>query len=204
MRQKGSRNNAYEERRTELLERLLARLARRDSGYISMRELASAAGVTVPTLTHYFGGRDQLVQKVLEEQEVAGRPYRAIASSSSEPFPRSIRSFLEYLREGHFHGVGLIHAAGLAEGLGNDTLGPSYLANILEPVLQVAEARLGEHVAKKEMRACDLRSAALALIAPLLLLLLHQKELGGHCVRIANIDAFIESHCEAFVLGYRA
>ena len=72
---------------------------------------------------------------------------------------------------------------GLQIGLGHATLGPAYVSELLEPTLQAFEARLALHVARGELHVADLRQAALALLGPIVLALLHQRELGGQRCR---------------------
>ena len=91
------------------------------------------------------------------------------------------------------------HVVGLTEGLHNDRVGPSYLQATLEPLLASVEQRLTLHVARGEMRPVDLRHAAISLIAPLLLAILHQRELGGTSVRQMDLDRFLDDHAAAFV-----
>ena len=203
-RTKGARNADYAERRANLIARLGRRLADRSLGQASLRELAASAEVTIPTLRHYFGGREEVVAAVLGAAEEAGQPYRAAASAPQGTFEVSIRQLLDYAASGHRHGVGDLHAIGLTEGLGHAQLGPRYVLSILEPTLQAVEARLAAHVASGEMRQADLRHAALALIAPLLLAQLHQGELGGSRCRPLDLEAFLDDHAEAFVRAFRA
>ncbi len=58
------------------------------------------------------------------------------------------------------------------------------------------------HVARGEMRAVDIRHAAVTLIAPLLLAILHQRELGGAAVRLMDFDRFLDDHAAAFVRAF--
>jgi AcrR family transcriptional regulator len=156
----------------------------------------------VPTLTHYFGRRDDIVATVLAAQEIAGRPYRAIAEQPTGDLLTSVTAVLQMIANGHGVGVGAIHAAGLAEGLGHPRLGPAYLQTILDPVIDAAATRLAAHVAAGQMRDVPPRTAALALVAPLLLVLLHQSELGGQADNPIDIDRFIATHAAAFARGY--
>ena len=53
-----------------------------------------------------------------------------------------------------------------------------------------------------EMRVADLRHAAMSLLAPLLLAILHQRELGGTTVRQMDLETFMDDHAAAFVRAY--
>jgi len=203
-RPRGSRNAGFEARRAELLGRLHARLGDRGGGPASLRDLAAAAGVTIPTLRHYFGRRDDVVAAVLAASAEEGRPYVEAASRPSGPFARSIRDLLAFAAEGHRAGTGVLHAIGLAEGLKHERLGPRYVTAILEPSLQAVEARLRAHMEAGEMREADPRHAAIALLAPAILAQLHQDELGGAACRPLDLDAFLDDHAAAFVRAHAA
>jgi AcrR family transcriptional regulator len=201
----GGRNAGYEEKRRELLDKLAARLAAPDGKIASLRELAMHAGVSIPTLKHYFGDRTAVVEAVLEQSGRNGEPFMTKAASTDEPFEKSIPSLLAFIVTGFERGrLGSIHAIGLTEGLRHGMLGPAYLQSILEPTLLAVETRLSIHVAAGEMAKVDLRFAALALVSPLLLALLHQKDLGGVDVRCMDIDAFVAVHAASFVKAYKA
>jgi len=201
----GSRNRNYDTKRLGLLTRLGPRLADLSQSRPSFREMAGAAGVSVPTLRHYFADRDGVVQAYLVWQGTESARVRPLVSTSDEPFAQSIRRLL------HGSSFGLkdmdrirMHVVGLAEGLHNERVGPSYLQATLEPLLASVEQRLGLHVARGEMRVVDIRHAAVALVAPLLLAILHQRELGGSKVRSLDMERFLDDHAEGFVRAYAA
>jgi AcrR family transcriptional regulator len=201
----GSRNRDYEEKRLALLKRLDPRLSDLSHARPSFREMAGAAGVSVPTLRHYFTDRDGVLQAYLVWQGSESARYRPLVASTEDPFERSIRRVLHGSAFG-LKDMGRIrtHVVGLTEGLHNARVGPSYLQATLEPLLASVEQRLTLHVARGEMRAVDLRHAAISLLAPLLLAILHQRELGGTSVRQLDLDRFLEDHAAAFVRAYAA
>jgi AcrR family transcriptional regulator len=167
--------------------------------------MAGTAGVSVPTLRHYFGDREGVLQAYLVWQGGESARYRPLVATTEDPFPLSIRKMLHGSAFG-LKDMGRIrtHAVGLTEGLHSSRVGPSYLQATLEPLLASVEQRLTLHVARGEMRAVDLRHAAVSLLAPLLLAILHQRELGGASVRQMDLQAFIEDHAAAFVRAYAA
>jgi AcrR family transcriptional regulator len=200
----GGRNAGYDGKRRELLDRLAERLAMSDGRVASLRELAAHAGVTIPTLKHYFGSRSTIVETVLFELGRNGARFAAAAATTDERFDESIVSLLRYIVIGFEKGrLGALHSIGLSEGLRDGVLGPAYLSSIFEPTLTAVEARLSLHAARGELVADDMRFAALSLVAPLLLAFLHQKDLGGSAVRHMDIDAFIVSHAARFVRAHR-
>lgn len=199
----GRRNADYEEARARLLERLQPALLRPGGAELSFSEMAEAAGVSAATLRHYFRSRDQLLTAVLEALHSAGLPF--LHSAATLPI-EGVRASLEWLllqvAQGWRFGVGAIHALGLSAGLGHQQLGPSYVGEILEPTLQAAEARLARHVATGELEQCDLRHAALELLSPLVLGLLHQDNLLGVRCRPLDLDRFLTEHLERFLRAY--
>ena len=201
----GSRNRDYDDKRLALLKRLDPRLSDLSQARPSFREMAGAAGVSVPTLRHYFTDREGVVQAYLVWQGGESARYRPLVATTEDPFQHSIRKVLRGSAFG-LKDMGRIrtHVVGLTEGLHNDRVGPSYLQATLEPLLASVEQRLTLHVARGEMRPVDLRHAAISLLAPLLLAILHQRELGGTSVRQMDLDKVIEDHAAAFVRAYTA
>jgi AcrR family transcriptional regulator len=200
----GSSAQDHDERRSALLAAIAKRLVLRDCPQASMRELASAAGVTVPTLRHYFGKRDDLIFALLVDLGSKGAPHIERVARVELPFRESIADYVNYLRQGFRVGLAEIHTIGLREGLRQQQLGPAYLNAILEPSIQALEARLRVHQAKGEMRACDERIAALQLLSPLLIVFLHQDELCGTQVRPLDIDAYCTRHIDNFLRSFSA
>lgn len=201
-RTRGARNADHAQRRAALIGRLRSRLADRASGQASLRELAASAGVSVPTLTHYFGNRDDIVAAVMADSRREGQVHLDLAATPQGGFAHSVRQLLSYAAAGHLAGVAQLHVIGLTEGIGHERLGSSYVEGILEPTLQAVEARLSAHVAKGEMRDLDVRHAALALLSPLLIAQLHQGELNGSSCRPLDIGRFVEDHAAGFVRAY--
>ncbi len=201
-RPQGKHNEDYEQKRAALLEKLGPRIVD-TAERASFRELAALAGVSVPTLRHYFGDRNGLLRAWLELKGRLGAHHLTTLSSTDDDFATSVRSMLRYTAVGMDRGrVIELHTVGLAEGLTNPALGPTYLQAILEPTLAAAEMRLAAHIDRGEMRTTDIRSAALSLLSPLLLAILHQRDLGGDKVRCLDLDAFIEAHSTGFVRAY--
>jgi AcrR family transcriptional regulator len=202
-RTRGARSIAYDERRAVLLDTIGAFLAEALPARPSLRELASRAGVSVPTLRHYFGSRDDLVEALMKHQSAMGAPHVAAAGMAKGDLETSIRGLVSQVLEGLFdYRVVDIHAVGVAEGSGSGRLGPAYLANLLEPTLAAVERRLAHHSARGEMRGADLRVAALMLISPLYLAALHQTSLSGIAVRPLDVDVLADEVAAAFLRAY--
>lgn len=206
-RTKGSQNTEHGEIKQRLIEAIENRLVEPGGTCISFREMAAAAGVSVPTLKHYFGTRKEVIAAVM-----AGRHQRSLLylHATATEFQGDVRASLRWYLEGFTElawtqaKVGKIHAVCLAVGMGDEMLGPAYLAGLLEPTLQAVEARLARHVADQELQPCNVRFAALQLMSPVILVLLHQQELGGSNLRPLDFKAFLDDHIEIFLRGYSA
>jgi AcrR family transcriptional regulator len=202
----GARNAQFEERRTTLIAKARDRLALQSGEPPSFRELALAAGVSVATLRHYFGSREALIKAVFAHYLREGQRHlqrtRAL-DVTDEDFQTSIKDFLQRVVRGWTVGfVGSLHRIGLAEGLRQPATALDYLQDVLEPTLQALEARLAFSVERGEIIECDTRHAALMLLSPLLLALLHQHDLGGTRCRPLALPALIDEHVKVFARAY--
>lgn len=199
----GTPNRTTAKRRAELLDRIRARLQDRGAGPASWRDMAAAAGVSLSSLTHHFGRRDDVIRALMEDEKSQGAEPLAVMARPTGDFATSMRDAVGHLAGGLIHaGLDRMIASGLAEGLGHPTVGPAFVTNLLEPMIEAAEARLDAHVARGEMRGGDTRLAAIQLIAPVLIAVLHQRPLGGAAVRPLDLDAFASDHVDSFVRSW--
>lgn len=201
----GARNSDYEARRHDLMIKVRDRLAEQDGHVPSFRELALSAGVSVATLRHYFGTREELVRAVFTASRETGERHLARARvSECEQLEPSLRLFLDRVVQGWTVGhVGVLHRIGLSEGLRSPGTGLDYLVEILEPILQALEVRLVGHIESGTMVKADTRHAALMLLSPIVLALLHQHDLGGTRCRPLDLEALVAEHLKVFVRAYR-
>ena len=203
----GARNAHFEERRIALIAKARERLSLQTGEPPSFRELALAAGVSVTTLRHYFGSREALIKAVFEHYLLTGQRHldRARAPEAADvDLEASLKAFLSRVVLGWTQGfVGELHRIGLSEGLRNTRTALDYLNDVLEPTLQALEQRLKNYAAQGVIVECDTRHAALLLLSPLLLALLHQHDLGGTRCRPLPIPALIDEHVKVFVRAYR-
>jgi AcrR family transcriptional regulator len=205
-RPKGSRSPDYEAKRGELAEKLAQHALAGDLRRMSLREMTLAAGVSEPTLRHYFQDREGVVKAVLERIGARGKPFWDYVAEVELPLEASVRAYLDLSRAGMEHG-GFVraHAFGLLEGVGHPTPGEAYRKELLDPSIAALERRLAVHVARGEMRPCDTRTAAVFLFAPLLSAVLHQSMLGGSGDESAiDFPAFMDELAATFVRAYRA
>lgn len=201
----GARNSDYEERRRELVGLVRSRLAEQEAHSPSFRELALAAGVSVATLRHYFRDREQLIKAVFAVSRESGERHLTRARTvEAQDLAQSMKVFLQSVVGGWTHGqVGTLHRIGLAEGLRSPGTGLDYLVDILEPTLQALEQRLVQHIEAGTMIRADTRHAALMLLSPIVLALLHQHDLGGTRCRPLDMNALIDEHVTVFARAYR-
>lgn len=175
----GVRNHDFDEKRAALLDTLTDFALSADLRRPSLRQFAIAAHASEPTLRHYFTDRQGLVIDILEN---IGRKATPLWAMVATPSPSPAQAFEEYFRisEAGMRLGGFIraHAFGLIEGLADETLGQAYLDKVLEPALRAVSDKLrATPGAPKDETA--LRAAALAALAPLLVMSLHQELLGG-------------------------
>lgn len=203
-RPKGSRDRDYDARRLALMALARQHLSAPGGRSASWRDLASACGVSVPTMNHYFINRGTLVASILEQAEQEGAPYLAMASRPSGPFDGSVRQLVTMLSLGFERGVLALQVIGLGEGFADKAVGGAYLGHHLEPVIAAIARRLQAHMEQGDMRSSNARLAAVGLLSPVLVAHLHQTALGGNAAFPMSMNEFIEHHVEAFVRGHAA
>lgn len=183
---------------------VIPRLLAPDGVHASLRDLAAAAGVSVPTVRHYFGDRGGLVAAAVETMGNMGTAHIArAADTEAGPVAASLGWLLRAVADAWTRwGVGNMVAASVACGVFDAQVGPATVNGILEPVLQAAERRIQRHVDRGEIVVPDVRAAALQLMAPPLLALLHQGPLGGAGCRPLDVDAFLDGHLAAWLRSY--
>lgn len=202
-RTEGSRNQDYESRRQALIRLGRERLARPGNDRASFRDLAAACGVSVPTLRHYFPRREDLIIAVMAQDRADGEVHLRHMRSPASPFDRSVREALTYIVLGFSQGVGAMHALGLTEGLEHSDVGPCFVDTILETSLAAIRERLDVHVARGEMRRVNTRHAALMLLSPVTLLMLHQHQLGGSDRHPIDTERFLDDLASSFVFAHK-
>lgn len=201
----GSRNTDYEEERLALARGVLAGVLADPAVQASLRQMAASAGTSVATLRHYFGDRVGVWQAMMEVVRIDAAPRLIQASIPLHGDVRqSVTGFLRrFVTAWSKYRVGVVVSSTLAVGLGQPQLGPMYVDFILEPLLQTAETLLRHHVDAGELRAENIRLAALQLLSPVVLALLHQDSLGGRASRPLDMDALVVEHVSAFFQVYR-
>lgn len=200
----GSRDRQFEERRVTLITLARRHLSQPGGRNASWREIAAASGVSPSTLAHYFGDRDSLVAAILENARKEGEVYLAMAAQPFGVLEESIHQLVGLLGQGLDRGVLSLQVIGLTEGLASPSSAQAYLGHHLEPVLQSIGRRLASHQESGEMRQTDVHYAAIALLSPMVVVRLHQSELGGAVLYPLRLSAFDAEHAAAFVRAYRS
>lgn len=196
----GTRNGDYDESKRRLLATLSAAAQQGDIAALSHRELAAVAKVSVATLRHYFGSRSELFAELMAFMHEQGAMHlEQAATRPIDDVNESLDWLLRSIVLGWKFGVAGLHRFGLVAGMGDPQLGPAYVNHILEPALQACEARLSRHIANGQLAPCDVRHAALRLISPLLLGLIHQDGLFGSTCRPLDLDAFLDDLRSHFI-----
>ncbi len=199
----GLRYPQFEQKRDHLLDLVETRLSEPDGHRAGLRALAVAATVTVPTLKHYFGDREGVVGALLKRRAEQGQRYLDALSRSDGDFAGSVRQAAMYIvgaaGEPRFRAL---HEIGLREGLLQPTIALVYLTDILEPTIVALETRLAGHIARGQMRKVSTRTAALSIISPLYVAMLHQNSLSGKGLRPLDLVAYADELADAFLASY--
>lgn len=199
----GSRNRDYEETRRDLALRLSQHLVRQGGEPATFTDLAHAAEVGATTLKHYFGDRDGIFAAVMESVRADGAVHLERARSPSGRSPEASVSdlLLGTIEAWRRYGLGQLFASSLTLSLGNDHRGPAFLSGLLEPLLDATEQLINAHVADGQLPVCDARAVALSLVAPVVMALLHQDNLGGACTRPLDVEEFASAHARLIFVG---
>lgn len=200
----GARNADYHERRAELIARIERRLIS-PPDHPPMSVLAKAAGVSIPTMKHYFGDRAGVIDAVLRDGAERGVKFMAVAAEPAGDFSGSLQQLAAFVIQGWRRGrLGNLHAIGFAEAQRQERPAATYLDGIMDPMIDAVAARLQRHMEQGDMQVGDARHAAIGFLGPLFLALMHQVEFGGAQHRPLDLDALARSHAEAFTRAHRA
>lgn len=208
-RTKGVRNPDYDEKRRALASAMITVVTRGPPP--SLQKLAQAAGVSVPTVRHYFDDRAGALAAALAEVGAQGKPhtFRLAHVEGSDPHLVLETALGVFLNGWQQFGVGEVFEHSLSLGLAesteseNATVGPAVVDHLLEPTIDALETILARLVDEGSLEAdIDVRHAALALLSPVLVALLHQDGLSGKRCRPLDVDAFVASHLKRFIRAY--
>ncbi len=194
-RTKGSTNKDNAARRKEILDGIWDAMRNSKGKPLSWREMANAGGVGPATLSHHFGKRDDVVAAIIEAKRDEGaEPLEILATPTSDNLEQSLKDALAHMIVGLTQfDVGDLVGLGLAEGMYHEAIGPQFVRDGLEPIIDGVTARLEAHQTRGDFPSGkDLRRAAIILSAPILLTYAHQQPLGGNGVRVTDLEVLAE------------
>lgn len=200
----GSRSADYEVKRAELAHRIAQFIVRDDLRRSSLRELAQAAGVTEPTLRHYFGTREGALKAAFAHCAKGAEGALAQAAIPREGLRRSLRAYLETEAARLCDGALRTKGAALVEAMSSPEVADAFLATLMEPSIRALEQRLASHIRRQEMRPCDVQAAAMALYGSLFAMLLQQELLLGKQSRPLSLPAYLDALADDFARAHGA
>jgi AcrR family transcriptional regulator len=169
----------------------------------SLRDISTTTQTSLSNLLHYFGDRDGLLDAVAEVMDADAAPWLKLAASlEGDDITEILDRYFMLLLLGWRRGLARVFEVGLGEGIGHERRGMSAVNHLIEPTLQSLEALLGSLVGRKMLPEQELRIAALTLLSPVLLVLLHQDALSGHRCRPLDVEAFVHSHVRSWLSGH--
>ncbi|HAN31276.1 MAG TPA: hypothetical protein DCQ06_06720 [Myxococcales bacterium] len=204
-RPRGSRNRDYAQRRADLALRASEAMIRQDGSPSTLSDLAHAAGVSVPTLRHYFDDRDGVIAAALAKRaEYHLMTPKADLDTEDVSVSDSLTAFLHgFINLWRELGVGQEFSVALQLAMRNPILGEAAVDHVFEPVLDAAQRRLTLHHDRGELcKGMNLRIAAFSLLSPLIVGLLHQDQLSGDRCRPFDVWTMAQEHVDRFVRGY--
>jgi len=195
-RTKGSGNKDSAERKRQILDGIWQAMRESKGKPLSWREMAVAGGVGPATLSHHFGKRDDVVAAVLTAKcEEGAEPLGILAQPTSNTLEQSLTDALDHMILGLSQfDVGDLVGLGMAEGMYHQTLGPQFVRDGLEPIIEGIQKRLQTHKDNGDIQNnTDLRNAAILLASPILLTYTHQTPLSGDTVVSSDLHTLARS-----------
>jgi AcrR family transcriptional regulator len=192
------------DRKTELLQ-ILARTAIADrSAPVSLRQFAIRAGVSEPTLRHYFNDRRGVVTAIIALFAEGARDWLARCAQPQASLEAAVSGYGDMALEGADTDLfAQAHAFALVESIHDPLVARAYLDTIIEPSLKAIEARLAPSLDPDGTHCDSVRHAALALYAPVLIAVLHQRLLKGDEARPLDMGAFFADLAKLFAHGLK-
>lgn len=187
----GVRNRDFEEKRAALIDTLTDFALSTERRNPSLRQFAIAANASEPTLRHYFGDRRGVILAILENLNKRGQPIWNAVQTPAKDAQTAIEEYFRVTRVGMVYGgFAEAHAFGIIEGIADEVVGEAYLEFILNPALEVVSHKLG-HTPGASFSGKDGVAAAFLVLAPLLVMTLHQHLLGGAKTYPVDIEHFL-------------
>ncbi|XBQ15452.1 MAG: TetR/AcrR family transcriptional regulator [Oceanicaulis sp.] len=190
------------DRKRELLD-ILARTAIAErSAPVSLRQFAIKAGVSEPTLRHYFTDRRGVVIAIIGHFAEGARAWLARSAEPAATLEASVKEYGALAMDGaRSDFFAQAHAFAFVESIHDREVARAYLELIVEPSLTALEARLGPGVDPAGSNPERVRHGAIFLYAPVLVAVLHQRLLAGEDTRPLSMDRFFEDLTRLFTSG---
>jgi len=191
-------------RKDELLAELSQIAVAERSAPVSLRQFAIKAGVSEPTLRHYFGDRQGVVIAIIGFFADGARDWLRRSAIPAATVEDAVRGYADLAVEGAGTAIfAPAHAFALVESIHDPDVARAYLDTIIEPSLKAIETRLGPALDATETQPGRVRHAAIFLYAPILLAVLHQRLLGGAQARPLEMGDFFNDLTGLFAGGLK-
>lgn len=172
------------------------------SAPVSLRQFAIRAGVSEPTLRHFFTDRQGVVIALIAFFAEGARGFLARSAEAAPSVREAVSGYGLMAQDGADTDLfAQAHAFALVESIHDPVVARAYLDSIIEPSLKALEQRLQPSTDPENTAPEQVRHAALALYAPILIAVLHQRLLKGDEARPLDMGAFISDLTTLFSNG---
>jgi len=198
----GRRSEDYEEKRAALAHAIYLGLIA--DAQLSFSGMAELAGVSRPTLQHYFGDRDGALRAALVSASAAVQRFMdQIRFMSVDDPSQTLTMALVFTVAGwRDFGLGNLHYVGIQAGLADAATGQCYLSVILDPLVDATADLLTRMNEAGTLSHPAPRAGALQLLGPVVVALLHQRGLGGAGTNPLQEEAIATEVVAGFVRAY--
>ena len=195
---------AATDRKAELLAVLARTAIGERSAPVSLRQFAIRAGVSEPTLRHYFTDRQGVVIAIIDYFAEGARDWLTRSAEPHADVGEAVAGYASLAAEGVDSDLfAQAHAFALVESIHDPVVAEAYRELIIEPSLDAIERRLKPGVDPAGSAPERVRHAALALYSPILIAVLHQRLLRGADARPLDIGTFSSDLRRLFESGFR-
>ncbi|HCY56708.1 MAG TPA: hypothetical protein DF715_14725 [Oceanicaulis sp.] len=195
----------HSERQRELLDMLSVAAVADRSGPVSLRQFAIRAGVSEPTLRHFFKDRQGVVIAILHHFARQAEAWLARSAEAGGNLEDSVKGYLDLALQGFDNSLFVqAHAFALVESIHDPVVGRAYLDIVVEPSLKAIEARLAPGIDPGGRNPDRVRHGALTLYSTMLFAILHQRLLHGDEARPLDMSSFFADLVTLFGTGLAA
>lgn len=191
-------------RKLELLGELAHIAVAERSAPVSLRQFAIKAGVSEPTLRHYFDDRQGVVIAIIGFFAAGARDWLQRSAKPAATVEDAVRGYADLALEGaDTDTFAQAHAFALVEAIHDPVVARAYLDLVVEPSLQAIESRLAPALDPEGENPDRVRHGAISLYAPILIAVVHQRLLRGVEARPLDMGAFFNDLSELFAHGLK-